>query len=935
MSISLEAIHRIDSLCDRFEKQFRAGSQPKIEEFLGLVSIDVRPALFKELLGLELEMSDRMVDQVLMDEYRRRFPDHDEAVYEVFQKETEAEPNERIGSRETELESHSSRDDGLAEAVEHRFDPSSNGAERSARNAGNPKIGRYLLIERMGFGSQGDVWRAVQVEPIVRTVALKLLPIGTELDEERVDRLRKEAERAARVGHASIPAIFEFGTANGRTFMAMQLIDGFSLAAVIRQRRGRLQGKPPADLHRLAVANEPDYLQSVVGLFSWVARALGKVHGARLAHRDIKPANLLLERSCEERIFLADFGLARDLDDLSTRAESLSGTLVYMAPEKLLGVKGANEVLADIYSVGVSLFETLVLERPFNVPEELTASAKALFIATTEPKNPRDFQPSLSRDLDAVVMKAMERDPSRRYATANEFADDLDRWRNGEPVLARPPSIWRKAGREAVRRRYELMSAGVVLTIACAVFSAVAIIKIAESRRLEERRVKAERLQRNAEVLLNLDELEAAYNDWDRAKQLEPNNSRLRFLGATITTRLLEKSLNSNEMDDAVKTIHLYNLWKDAQGGNVARRRYMALFYGIGDMPVASEPPGAHVTFRAMSRDGRPKNLVLKEIVAGSRADPAILHEFIPGYYWVTAYGVDGGFSERTFRFGDLSSPNGRATTLTMTTRKRASLRAGMVRVEGGLLRMGVDRDPYKFVGQPVDLTSSPVHPVQVQSFDLDQTEVSRSRFREWYDRTEAINPTHKAAWRTLLKFDEILRPEFDDWPMTGLPYRLAVEFAAEEGLRLPAEEELEWAARGSTGRLLPEGLPKEWTPENHDDWNTIHPVRSVPLDRVEIPGGSSIFGLFGNASEMTLFRWRLYPYPNGIVPVRWGVVPGIAVRSGIIMNYSEGRPFQLGFVNRTILPGDEVHPLVGFRCARSLQPLFEDTPVVSRGEFQ
>ena len=208
-----------------------------------------------------------------------------------------------------------------------------------------------------------------------------------------------------------------------------------------------MKGEPPADLHRLAISNESDYVRSVVGSFRLHGARLGRSPRGRTAHRDIKPSNLLLDRTHDERVFLADFGLARDLNNVTARPDAISGTLLYMAPEKLLGRGAADEIRADIYSLGISLFETITLERPFNVPEELTPIAKAHYLALTEPKRPRDFRPSLSRDLEAVVMKAMDRRPTSRYATAIELADDLDRWLKGDPVLARPPSVWRKSAR--------------------------------------------------------------------------------------------------------------------------------------------------------------------------------------------------------------------------------------------------------------------------------------------------------------------------------------------------------------------------------------------------------------------------------------------------------------------------------------------------------
>ena len=229
-AIPLEAVHRVDAICDRFEEQFRAGKQPRIEDYLGLVSPGDRSLLFKELLVLELELIGRDREKPSIEEYRRRFPDQTGLIGELFEQMTEGEPRRPAAGfdvRETEIARERAPIDDLGETVEQNSNSCARRFSLGDGRAVDRKIGRYFLVKRLGRGSQGEVWRAVQVEPIVRTVALKLLPIGTELDDDRVDRLRKEAERASRIGHASIPAIYEFGEASGRTFMAMQFVQRF------------------------------------------------------------------------------------------------------------------------------------------------------------------------------------------------------------------------------------------------------------------------------------------------------------------------------------------------------------------------------------------------------------------------------------------------------------------------------------------------------------------------------------------------------------------------------------------------------------------------------------------------------------------------------------------------------------------------------------
>lgn len=933
---SLERSRRIDTLCDRFEARIREGDRPRIEDFLEQVPVEEREALEKELRKLEIELTNRSRGDPAEDADRSESSNPSSRASSSPLDETAADSASRANScAETELFVDSMSDPATADTLAYGEARSSMERDRASRGGTHYKIGRFLLVERLGFGSQGDVWRAIQLEPIVRTAAMKLLPLGTDLDDERVERLRKEAERAGRIGHASIPAIYEFGTANGRTYLAMQLINGYSLAAVIGQRRSRLEGKPPANLHRLAILPEKEYLKAVAGLISKTARALAEVHQSRLAHRDIKPANLLLDREHEDRVYLADFGLARDLDQVSGRPDVLSGTLIYMAPEKLLGHSGADEIRADLYSLGVSLFEAITLQRPFLVPEDLTAIAKARYLATTEPRRPRDLRPSLPKDLEAIVLTATDRRPESRYKSANEFADDLDRWHRGEPVRARPPGMGRKIGRALIRRRAELAVAAVLLTIASSFVVARRIILDAEARRSRQRQDLAVKFRRSAESLLQFGEIDAAWRDYDRAKQLAPNDPALNPLGLKITQRLLADLQESNEMDDPIRSRHLYRLWREAQSGPPNRIRMIRTAFGILDLEVVSEPSGARVVFRATHRDGRPKDVVVYETVAGSPGKPAILPEFVPGYYWITAYAPDGGFAERSCRFGDLSRLQGNRPRLMVFPKKRGVRLPGMVRVPGGSFRMGLDRDAKLPDGATVPYDSTPEHLVQVPTFDLDETETTRGAFRLWFEKTDALNSIQKEGFRKALNFDRLLRPEFDDLPMTGLPYRLAVEYAAEAGCRLPTEEELEWAGRGPDGRLLPPNVPRDWRPDLADEWKTTHPVRSVPLDRVDFADGSPIFGLFGNAGEMTMFRWRVYPNQNGVRPLLWGVFPGIVVRSGIINSFSGEQARQLGYIGRAILPGDEVHPLVGFRRARSLVPLMEDSSRSSRPDAQ
>ena len=206
------------------------------------------------------------------------------------------------------------------------------------------RFGPFVLEERIGVGGQGAVWRAVQTEPFVRVVALKLLPVEAMFEPGLVEQFRKEAERGGKLSGPSILPVLDFGMVQGRCYLTMPLVQGFSLSEVLEQRRLHLKEKPPADLHRLVILAEPLYQREAVSVLSRITRALSSAHEGRILHRDVKPSNILLDRAGGERIYLSDFGLARDLDHSSTVHEGFQpGTPIYMAPERLLGKPGCED----------------------------------------------------------------------------------------------------------------------------------------------------------------------------------------------------------------------------------------------------------------------------------------------------------------------------------------------------------------------------------------------------------------------------------------------------------------------------------------------------------------------------------------------------------------------------------------------------------------
>lgn len=311
------------------------------------------------------------------------------------------------------------------------------------------RLGPYQLVERIGRGRQADVWRARRSEPPGHEVALKVLggPAAAR-DPRKLAQLRREAERGSRLTSPSLLPTFDFGEADGLAFLAMPLVEGCPLGVVLQQRQAILGGGlPPKGIHPMAVTDVRSYIQEVVALLAKVARAVAVAHDGKVVHRDIKPMNILVGRKREEGgddqagsgVYLCDFGLARDLDVATPRQlRDGAGSPLYMAPERLL-MRPADEVRCDVYALGVTLFEALAMTPPFDVPVELPPRRWAEFLANARAPRLQDLVPEVSPILQAVVQRAMQREPARRHPSALRLAYDLER------VLSREP--WPGAGR--------------------------------------------------------------------------------------------------------------------------------------------------------------------------------------------------------------------------------------------------------------------------------------------------------------------------------------------------------------------------------------------------------------------------------------------------------------------------------------------------------
>ena len=283
-------------------------------------------------------------------------------------------------------------------------------AERAAAMLG--ELGDYELLEEVGRGGQGVVFRARQ-KSLNRTVALKVISLGQWASKAHLKRFRREAEAAASLDHPSIVPIYEVGERDGSCYFSMKFVEGGQLHEVIRRR--------------------PISIRQAAKLIAKLARTVHYAHEHGILHRDIKPGNILLDANGEPH--LTDFGLARLVETESTVTRTLEvlGTPSYMAPEQAAGNRKLSGA-TDVYGLGAVLYQLLTGHPPFAGG---TTFETVRLVLDTEPRQPRLLNPKIGRDLSTICLKCLEKDPTRRYASALALAEDLEHWLRHEPIHAK------------------------------------------------------------------------------------------------------------------------------------------------------------------------------------------------------------------------------------------------------------------------------------------------------------------------------------------------------------------------------------------------------------------------------------------------------------------------------------------------------------------
>jgi len=298
------------------------------------------------------------------------------------------------------------------------------------------RLGDFRIVEEIGRGGFGVVYRARQ-ESLDRPVALKVLFQHKVHTEDEIGRFEREARAAARLDHSGIVSVYAWGKDGTDFYIAQKLVG---------------EGRTVADeVQLLKTGGEPPkgYFRRVAGWAAVVAEALQHAHERGIVHRDVKPSNILLDEN--DRPFLGDFGLAKVEDGLElSRTGDFAGSPFYMSPEQADSRRGQVDHRSDIYALGVTLYELLTLQPPFQGQSSHEIIRKIL---TEDPRRPSRIEPRVPSDLETICLKAMEKSRVHRYQSAEALAHDLTCFLDGEPITAAPPSAVSRVLRSARRHR--------------------------------------------------------------------------------------------------------------------------------------------------------------------------------------------------------------------------------------------------------------------------------------------------------------------------------------------------------------------------------------------------------------------------------------------------------------------------------------------------